>query len=207
MPSPVAHSLVGAGAFLILTPETGQKPLSSILWERKGEILFFIVMANLPDLDMVVGFLFYHHAHTYHGLFSHSLLGAVPMALVASLIYPMGNKRKTFLTAFTLILLHNLMDFSASPNLREPGDGVWLFFPFHRRIASPFPIFIGSQHKTFAQLISWRNLSVMGIELLEFGGALLILYHLKKNFSLSDKFLKGRKPVCLLWRKGKQYQK
>jgi hypothetical protein len=184
MPSPIAHSLVGAGAFLALTPETGLKPLSSTLWEKREELLFFIALANLPDLDMVVGLLLHHNAETFHGLFSHSLFGAILMALAASLIYPIGNGRKTFLVAFSLILLHDLMDFSASPNLRDPGPGVSLFFPLSERIASPLPIFLGIQHATIQQLISFHNLRAIGIELLEFGSLVLILYNLKKHFSI-----------------------
>ena len=186
MPSPVAHSLVGAGAFLILTPETGLKPLSFILWEKRRDLLFFTVMANLPDLDMVVGLLLNSHADTFHGLFSHSLLGAILMALAASLIYSIGSRRKTFLAAFTLMVLHDLMDFSASPNRIDPGPGVSLFFPLSERIASPFPIFFGIQHSTIQQLISLHNLRAIGVELLEFSTVVFLLYKLKKKFSFTE---------------------
>ena len=184
MPSPVAHSLVGAGGFVLLMPPAGLTSFSSILWEKRRELLFFIVMTNLPDLDMAVGFLLYGDVHTFHGLFSHSLFMAVPIALAASFIYPMGNRWRTFLASFSLIVLHDLMDFSASPNLTEPGSGVWLFFPFNKRIASPFPIFLGFKHQTFEQLISLRNLHVIGIELLEFGMLLFFLYMFKRRHAM-----------------------
>ncbi len=183
MPSPVAHSFVGVGGLVVLTQGTALKSFSSFLWEKRREIIFFIGVANLPDLDMVIGFFLYGDVHTFHSLFSHSLLLAIPIALATSFLYPVGKRWRTFLTFFILILLHDLMDFSASPNLKEPGSGVELFFPFYNeRMASPFPIFWGFRHQTIEQFFSFHNLCVMGIEFFVFGWVTWTLYQIKKNF-------------------------
>ncbi len=181
MPSPVAHSFVGVGGLIVLTQGTALKSFSSFLWERRREILFFIVVANLPDLDMAIGFLLNHDVHTIHGQFSHSLFLAIPIAWGTSFIYPVGKRWKTFLAFSTLIVLHDLMDFSASPTLKEPGSGVELFFPFYNeKMASPFPLFFGFRHQNIEQFFSFHNLCVVGIEFFVFGWVISILYWVKK---------------------------
>ena len=183
MPSPVAHSFVGVGGLIVLTHGTGLNPFLSFLWEKRREIIFFIIVANLPDLDMVIGFFLYGDVHTFHGLFSHSLLLAIPIALAISFLYPVERRWRRFLTFFILIILHNLMDFSASPTLKEPGSGVGLFFPFYNeRMASPFPLFFGFRHQNIEQFFSFHNLSVMGIEFFVFGWVTWTLYQIKRIF-------------------------
>jgi hypothetical protein len=183
MPSPVAHSFVGVGGLVVLTQGTALKSFSSFLWERRKEILFFIVVANLPDLDLVIGFLFEGNVHTFHGLFSHSLFLAIPMAWAASFLYPVERRWRTFLTFFILIILHDLMDFSASPNLKEPGSGVELFFPFYNeRMASSFPLFLGFRHQNLEQIFSSHNVCVMGMEFFVFGWVTWTLYQIKRIF-------------------------
>lgn len=183
MPSPVAHSLVGIIGYFAVTSAEKFKSITDILKEDYRKILFFIFLSNVPDLDIVFGFLFYGDLHTFHGQIGHSLLAAIFIASITALAYLIqGSRWKTFLIALILIISHDLMDFSASPDLSKPGTGVWLFFPLQERIASPFPLFYGFQHQTFEQLLGLRNLRVIGLEILEFGILAVIIFKLKRRF-------------------------
>ena len=191
MPSLVAHSLVGAGVFIVAMPKVGTGSLFPMLWSKRREFLFFIIIANLPDFDMIMSLLLYSNGEAFHGLYSHSLFAALLLALAASLIYPMGNRWKTFLASFILMVFHDLMDFAASPNLRDPGTGIWLFFPLTERIASPFPLFFGVRHSSLEQLFSIHNLRTIGFEILIFGLIVFIIYSISKSIMMSGRIEGG----------------
>jgi len=193
MPSPVAHSLVGLMGYFAATPAEKFKSFTDLLRENRREILFFIFAANIPDIDILAGFLFLRDFHIYHGQVSHSLLFAILISSVIALIYPIQKSRlKTFLISLALITIHDLMDCSASYDLSKTGTGVWLFYPLQERISSPYILFYGFQHHTFEQLFSLHNLYVIGFELLEFSILLFIIYIIKRKFLYSWNLLDGK---------------
>jgi len=181
MPSPIAHSLMGAAGYLALSPRS-PKSFSGRLRENPGRLLLFVFASNLPDLDMLFGYLSSGNFHAFHGKASHSILAALVAVLAAGVLYPKSkNKGKVLLTVLVLILLHDFMDSAASPDLSRPGPGVWLFFPLREPIAFPVPVLFGFRHRTMEQLVSIRNLFVVGLELFEFSMVLFLLHVFKKK--------------------------
>jgi hypothetical protein len=174
--------MVGVIGFFTAASAEKFKSLSLMVGENLKEILFFILLSNLPDIDMIVGYLLGGDLHLYHGRASHSLLAAVLTAFAISLAYRIrGSRIRTFLFASLLIIIHDLMDCSASTDFSKPGAGVWLFFPIQERIISSFPLFYGFRHQTFGQVASFHNLKVIAYEMFEFGIILLSVYFYKKR--------------------------
>jgi membrane-bound metal-dependent hydrolase YbcI (DUF457 family) len=178
MPSPVAHSLVGLGAVLLTTPK--DTSFKHLINKHYKKLFLFIFLANLPDIDMVAGLFFMNgNVHVFHGQLSHSFLAAFLMAAGIAFIWPLDSFKRTFLMAFILITLHDLMDFCASSDLSHPGAGVQLFYPWKERIASPVPIFYGFRHQTLNQLVSFHNLKVVALEIVLWGGINGIIFYQK----------------------------
>lgn len=92
MLSPVAHSLVGLGGFLITAPNVTS--FEDLIHKGRKRLLFFLFLSNLPDSDMIVGLMVQGNVHAFHAQFSHSLPAAFLMASGLAFICPLNNFKK-----------------------------------------------------------------------------------------------------------------
>ena len=127
MPLPLGHTALG-----LLTHECSSKKMISLSSLR---IMFFIiVLANLPDLDVIFGLILEGNGNAFHRGPTHSLVFAALMGLVASGLGRFSNlfPKISFSTCFAIIFSHTLADlfFTDSP--------VSLLWPFEIQWAAGF---------------------------------------------------------------------
>ncbi|MBI4635614.1 MAG: metal-dependent hydrolase [Candidatus Rokubacteria bacterium] len=165
MPTPVGHSLGGLVVALWLSPH---RRLSDLLRDRE-RLLYIVLLANLPDVDFVIGFFAFGDPQWLHGKLTHGVLFAVLVAGLLAQVPRFGpTTARRFRLALALLLSHSLMDFLQSSRglgLSE-GSGVALLAPLtDQRYAAPVSVFLGVRHKTWEQLMSWHNVLAVGFEL------------------------------------------
>ena len=165
MASTVGQSLAGLALYLAAEPR-GQ--LRERLWQNAARIAARIALANLPDVDLLVGAVVYGDAERIHGTITHGLPFAAVAALVLALLWPMdGRRRRSFLLYFAVIGSHDVIDLFTSH--RGLGlvqtSGVAILWPFVReKIAPPFAFFYGPLHGSWAKLVSLHNVASVLLE-------------------------------------------
>ena len=110
-------------------------------------LLLFVILANLPDLDFLPGFLLGEPNRFHHHYWSHSLGAAVVVGCLTALIF-CGRDRGRFVWQMLLFsgiyFSHVALD-TLSSDLKEPF-GVPMFWPFSEAyIVSPVLIFMSIQ--------------------------------------------------------------
>lgn len=168
MCTPVGHSL--AGAILV---RNSRFPFSF----RNGKsVLGLLVVANLPDIDFLFGWIA-GNPNQYHQGATHSLLFIVAVSVLAGWGYSRFHPTGTFQTIsiiFGVLLLHLVCDMLGKDS-RTPV-GIPLFWPISDiSLHSPVSIF-GSVYKSsgssqfIRSLFCWHNmrtvlgeLGVMGV--------------------------------------------
>ena len=172
MPLPVGHSLSG---YLIYLGTERKAALRG--WKI---ILLYLLCANLPDLDILPGYLLGRPNLYHHGI-SHSVGLAVLVGLAAAGVTYWKNRRgagRVFLIAFGLYFSHVLLDTLIADT--TPPYGVQLLWPLSRKyIISPVLIFptvfkADTSGAFFSSLIHPGNLRLVGIELLYFAPLVLL---------------------------------
>lgn len=105
MPSPLGHATIGFTAHAFYCKN--RSVISS--WKVVALVIF---LANLPDIDVLVGLIFYNNGGVFHRGPTHSLLFALAMGLVAANLWRFWSAipKVTFLWCFLLILSHVLAD-------------------------------------------------------------------------------------------------
>ena len=165
MPTSVGHSIIGLGVALGFSP--GRR-LKDILGDR-GTLVLALVLANLADLDLLIGLLVDGSAARYHGLFMHSVFfAAVVAGLVAFLPWPAVPAWRRFAFALALLLSHPLADMLQSPWGARlfSGPGVRVFTPLsNERWSFPVSLFLGVEYQTWRQLVSVRTAVIVLLEL------------------------------------------
>ncbi len=184
MASTVGHALAGVALHTLAFPD---RDLASGRpdWPAIGT---FAALANLPDIDLVVGLVVHQRAHWGHGEATHSLAFAALAGLMAALCYRVtpGFWRSARLYA-AVVASHVVIDVFTSPEGPglSPGPGVALFFPLSAgRVASSLALFWGPRHRTLDQLLSLSNVWVVVSEVLVFVptiGALLWLNRTRRR--------------------------
>lgn len=166
MPLPVGHSLSG---YLIYLGAERKTSLSG--WKI---ILLYLFCANLPDLDILPGYLLGRPNLYHHGI-SHSIGLAVLIGLIAAGAAFWRGRRdagRIFLIAFGLYFGHVLLDTLIVDT--TPPYGVQLLWPLSRRyFISPVLIFptvykADTSGAFLSSLLHPGNLRLIGIELLYF---------------------------------------
>ena len=118
MPSPVAHSLVGAGLVAAVLPRRAGR---ARYW--RWALVAGAVLANTADLDFLLVFVF--RSRAWHRGFTHSLVFALVVFLC--FLLALGRARAREAVAFGLAYAsHVLLDFATTRETR----GVELFWPF-----------------------------------------------------------------------------
>jgi membrane-bound metal-dependent hydrolase YbcI (DUF457 family) len=105
MPLPLGHTAIG-----LATYETAQNSDHSD--SRWGAFILIAVLANLPDIDIVLGLLFHGNGNLFHRGPTHSLLFAVLAGYAASHLWRLWDRvpRLGFPLCFGLIFSHVLAD-------------------------------------------------------------------------------------------------
>lgn len=162
MPTPVGHTLMG---YIVYTDR--KMANWNLTWR---DLLIFILVANLPDIDYLPGFLMGKPNKFHHGM-THSISLAVLIGCILGLIYFMKERRnfvKYFFSFSMTYSSHLLLDFLGKDTSYPYGEQ--LFWPFSNiYFMSPIAIFSdvhkASSSKIFIQsLFNWNNLGTVVIE-------------------------------------------
>ena len=180
MASTVGHALAG----LCLYALRSKKSFRDSVPPDIKSMAFFAVLANLPDLDFLIGLVWYGKMNAIHGEIPHSLLFLILTSLAFALL-PFGPWLfwKRVILVFSLIGSHDLIDFFSSQNLGfHPAYGIHPFYPFSsERIGAPVTLFYGIRHKNLDQLLSLGNVWTVLYEMLIFIPLLLLIDRLKRK--------------------------
>jgi inner membrane protein len=120
MPSPIAHTLAGYVVYRV----NSDKPVPHRDWRM---ILFYILCANLPDLDFLPGFLIGEPNRFHHGI-SHSLGFAVLFGILVGLFLHWRRNEgflRNFLVFFSLYFSHLILDYLADDTSAPYGEPLW----------------------------------------------------------------------------------
>jgi len=170
--SPVAHSLAGFWAFLLLTFRS-KMHLIAACRRYLPQLILLVLLANLADFDFLFGL---------HRGFTHSLATAVFVGLAVSCVWRTAG---TFWRSATLYFLaygsHLVIDLFTGAKLgwNASDSGIPLFWPWKREFSSPLILIVGVKHEDFPALFSMENLQSSSYELLIFGvitAALMVLW-------------------------------
>jgi membrane-bound metal-dependent hydrolase YbcI (DUF457 family) len=140
MPSPIAHLGMGYAIYRYykaILPED-----QTYSWKFPFRMIMLSGLSMLPDLDVIPAIIF-SDMKAYHNNVSHSLLFAIPVALLMAGIFHRTYQSSFwlwFLVCFISYDLHVVLD------LLTVGRGVMLFWPLSQnRIVPPIRIFYGLQ--------------------------------------------------------------
>ncbi len=106
MPLPLGHTAIGWTAQALISRKNGSR-------EKWRQIILVALLANLPDLDMIIGLLLCGNGSALHRGPTHSLLFALLAGVLASNAWRLGRlfPRLDFGTCFLPVLSHVLADF------------------------------------------------------------------------------------------------
>lgn len=170
MASTLGHALCGIS---LLAAAGALKP-TPLTRFTLGNLLLFACLANLPDLDMLAGYLLTGHVLSYHGGATHSLAFALLVALLVSMRVR-SDRGFTFLLLGLVVASHPVIDSLTGPQLGwHDTRGMPLMWPVSdTRFSMPFTLFPGPRHDTLDRLMDVHNLKVMAYELLFFSPFLI----------------------------------
>jgi len=181
MASPIAHSFAGFWTFLGLRAhfKTG---LAAHWRQYLPHLGVLIILANLPDLDLLItpGF----PGNALHRSFTHSLTLAILISLALSCAWRIapGFWRSAILY-FTAYGSHLLIDLFTGTEIgwTNSGSGMQLFWPWPKNVSSPLILIFGVHHKDFAALFSLDNVWSCTYELLTCGAITVVAFALWKR--------------------------
>jgi membrane-bound metal-dependent hydrolase YbcI (DUF457 family) len=155
------------------------------LRENAARIAAFMALANLPDVDLLVGAVVYGDALHIHGAITHGLPFAAVAALVLALLWPLeGRRRRSFLLYFAVIGSHGVIDlFTSHLGLGlVRTSGVAILSPFVReKISPPFALFYGPLHGSWAKLLSLHNVVSVLLESVGFSALIGFIVLVKER--------------------------
>ena len=138
-----------------------------------------MVLANLPDIDFLAGYLWASNPHAFHQRATHTLAFAVLAGLLAGIVWrrPFGLW-PTSAVFIATILSHDVVDMFTGP---APGfnlsPGLALLWPLYTEaISAPLTIFPGILHSTLEDLISRHNVMAIMHEGVVFMPIIALLY-------------------------------
>lgn len=179
MPTPIGHTLAGAAIFELSRP--GKRN-----WPR---FALCVTLANLADIDMMLGF-GVGLPNLFHRGLTHSLLITLAIGGVG-IMYGLACRKKSFLFWGTLFLAaygsHLLLDWLALDT--GPPIGIPLFWPFSEvDFISPVlffsDVYKGMTNATFFQELFCRhNLVTIAGELIIMGPVYVVALIWNRNFT------------------------
>jgi inner membrane protein len=139
-------------------------------------MLVSALLANLPDVDFLIGWVVFGDASRLHSGFTHSLLFCLAVAAAVGLASRHAPVLPGFWRSLALLGSHLVLDVASGHIFRGPGYGVMLFYPFSMdRIRTPIALFWGPKRRSFAELFGSGNLLGMLWELVIFAPLLLLV--------------------------------
>lgn len=172
MPLPIGHALTGI-AFFESNPGLFFK-------NRWADAIFFIFLANLPDIDFLPGLILGFPNLYHHGIF-HSLGAALAVAAVLGWFFSQKKHHfwRFFIINFLIFYSHLLLDFF-SKDFTAPY-GLPLFWPFSNNyFVAAHPIFLNITRSDrsanfFSSLLSRHNLEAALREIILLGGLVILV--------------------------------
>lgn len=147
MATSVAHGLIGIACYCAvrnLSADDKQRlPLNV------GVLFLVAMLANVPDLDMIVSLILYGDHRVLHGGVTHMLLFSIFTGCVVWLMAIKACQRKLIALAVVVVLAsHALVDFLTGPVPGvNPTYGSMAFWPLaEARMDFPVTIFKGVEH-------------------------------------------------------------
>lgn len=156
--TPIAHTMVGIGGWLAVSRRF-----------RTGEMVAFVLAANLPDVDFFLRMVPAVRSRIPHQYVTHNL---VFVLLSTLLLFGLVRTIRARWALFAVAVSHLVLDLLVTDTMDPIGFP--LLFPFSGRLfhVGGFPPF---HRESLAVVFSWGNLGVMGLELLVFAIPLWIL--------------------------------
>jgi len=151
MATTVAHGLIGIAMYCAIRPvgsPVGSREIKLPL--SLGMLFMAAVVANIPDLDMIVSLLVYGDHRVLHGGVSHTVFFAAGGGFFVWLFARQVRYRAELAITVAFILLsHVLVDFFTGPSIGlHPTHGAVPFWPVTEiRMISPVTIFKGVEHR------------------------------------------------------------
>src|SRR5439155_10862209 len=146
------------------------------------QLVLLVLLANLADVDFLIGLGTEANANALHHGFTHSLAAAVFVALAVSCVWRIaGSFWRSAGLYFVAYSSHLLIDLCTGTKLgwNATASDTPLFWPWRKDFGSPLVTVVGVKHKDFAALFSMENLQSSVYELLIFGvitAALIVLW-------------------------------
>ena len=127
MPLPLGHAAIGLAAQDVCLRDDS-------VTTRWTYVLFIAILANLPDVDVLVGLLLQGNGNAYHRGPAHGLLCAFLMGFLASNAWRLWKHipKMSFLTCVMIILSHVAADFFLT------SSAVSFFWPLEVHWASGY---------------------------------------------------------------------
>lgn len=174
MASTVAHALCGVTCLLAAA---ATRPGES-LRVSCASVATFALLANLPDIDFVIGYLLASDAHAFHQGATHSFAFAVVSGALLALLfrpYPVAPTAAFFILT---ILSHAAVDMLTGPTTGlHPSPGIPLWLPFASgMVSAPVTVFLGIQHQDLEHLFSLHNVTAMVREAAIFLPLMMLAY-------------------------------
>lgn len=126
MSSPVGHSLAGFLGFILIRNSCR----FSVFYSSHFLIILAIIVANLPDIDFVLGYLFFGDINAIHRQFTHSFFfGYLACLMIFISLRVLQKVPFSFLVwLWAVYFSHIFLDMLAYDSY--PPAGVQCFFPF-----------------------------------------------------------------------------
>ena len=123
MPLPIGHAAIGFATHSLISNNKGK-------FNKWQMALFIIILANLPDIDVLLGLILQNNGDAFHRGPTHSILFALIMGFLASKSSRLWSyiPKINFKTCFTLILSHVVADYfltSAPVSFYWPFEVSW----------------------------------------------------------------------------------
>lgn len=181
MPSPVGHTLLGLGVYVIWCRNLW-------LWLSQWFLIIWIIFcANLPDFDLFIG-LANGNLSKYHQGYTHTLGFAILFGFITFLFLKLIKfKDAASISLLTFILIFSHVFLDAFNYDSRPPIGVMLFWPFSSRHFNPCQIFYPVPHTQPADIFTsfFMNAVMREIILLFIPLMILIYFKLKRDYAKS----------------------
>ena len=146
------------------------------------QLVLLVLLANLADVDFLIGLGTEANANALHHGFTHSLAAAVFVALAVSCVWRIaGSFWRSAILCFSAYSSHLLIDLCTGTKLgwNATASAIPLFWPCAKEFRSPLVLVVGVSHKDLPALFSMKNAWSSFYELLTFGAITVALLALR----------------------------
>ena len=180
MPSPVGHTLAGLGGFVLMC----QYPVRYL--DKFPLLLSAVVIANLPDIDMLPGLVLFGEPGRFHRQATHSLLVAVVIGAIVGIVAKRLRLSGILWGSWAagLYALHICLDMLVADAI--PPTGVQALWPAQQFFFFPVTVFSGFNYSapdrtTLQTLFSLNNLVTILREIIIIAPFVWLIWYAKKR--------------------------